>query len=83
MESHSRGELTREAHVSVTSDYLHKVIEDLPDNVRAEIIEGEIILNAATPFIRRTFVVRALRRAIGEVTGLVELDMVTVVLPAA
>jgi Uma2 family endonuclease len=68
--------------VSVTNDYLHKVIEDLPDALRAEIIEGEIILNAATPFFRHAFVLRDLRKAIGEVEGLIDLEMTTVSLPA-
>lgn len=68
--------------MSVTSDYLHKVIEDLPDNMRAEIIDGDIILNAATPFVRHAFVISNLRDAVGRVEGLIALEMTTVVLPA-
>lgn len=68
--------------MSVTSDYLHKIIEDLPDTLRAEIIEGEIILNAATPFFRHAFVLSHLREAVGRVEGLIALEMTTVSLPA-
>ena len=69
--------------MSVTTDLLNKVIEEmLPDTVRAEIVDGEIIVNAASPFNRHAFVIRDLRRAIGDVEGLVELEMTTVSLPA-
>ena len=68
--------------MSATTDYLHKVIEDLPDGFRAEIVEGEIILTAATPFVRHAFVINHLREAIGKIDGLIALEMTTVVLPA-
>ena len=69
--------------MSVTTDLLNKVIEEVPpDTVRAEIVDGELIVNAASPFNRHAFVIRDLRRAIGDVDGLIDLEMTTVSLPA-
>ncbi|HEV2347992.1 MAG TPA: Uma2 family endonuclease [Actinocrinis sp.] len=69
--------------MSVTTDLLNRVIEEmLPDTVRAEIVDGELIVNAASPFNRHALVVRDLRRAIGDVAELVELEMTTVSLPS-
>ena len=69
--------------MSVTTDLLNKVIEEvLPDTVRAEIVDGELIVNAATPFFRHAFVIHDLRRAIGAVDGLIDLEVSTVSLPA-
>jgi Uma2 family endonuclease len=69
--------------MSTITDQLNQVIEEiLPDTVRAEIIDGELIVNAASPFNRHALVVRDIRRAIGDVDGLVELEMTTVSLPA-
>ncbi|MBS2964311.1 Uma2 family endonuclease [Actinocrinis puniceicyclus] len=69
--------------MSLTTDLLNKVIEEvLPDTVRAEIIDGELIVNAATPFNRHAFAVSHLRDAIGLVPGLIALEMTTVFLPA-
>jgi hypothetical protein len=41
----------------------HDIIEMLPDGVRAEVIEGEVIVNAATPAGRHAKIVLAVRRA--------------------
>ena len=69
--------------MSVTTDLLNKVIEEvLPDTVRAEIVDGELIVNAASPFNRHAFVIHDLRRAIGDVAGVIGLEMTTVSLPA-
>lgn len=69
--------------MSVTTDLLNKVIEEvLPDTVRAEIVDGELIVNAATPFNRHAFVVIHLRDAIGPVDGLIAFENSTVSLPA-
>jgi hypothetical protein len=51
--------LHREVHVKSP----HDIIEMLPDDVRAEVIEGEIIVNAATPVGRHAKIVLAVRRA--------------------
>jgi hypothetical protein len=68
--------------MSVTTDRLSKVLEEvLPDTLRAEIIDGELIVNMAGP-LGQSFVIRDLRRAIGDVAGLVELETTTVSLPA-
>ncbi len=69
--------------MSVTTDLLNKVIEEvLPDTVRAEIIDGELIVNAATPFNRHAFVISHLRDAIGQTEGLICFEVSTVALPA-
>jgi Uma2 family endonuclease len=69
--------------MSVTNDLLHKVVEEmLPDTVRAEIIDGELIVNAASPFNRHNFVISHLRDAIGPVQGLIALETSSVFLPA-
>lgn len=69
--------------MSVITDQLNKVIEEvLPDTVRAEIVDGELIVNAATPFFRHAFVINHLRDAIGNVPELIALEMTTVSLPA-
>lgn len=69
--------------MSVVTDRLHRVVEEmLPDAFRAEIVDGELIVTAATPFFRHALVIRALRRAIGEVAGLIDLEVTTVALPA-
>jgi hypothetical protein len=41
----------------------HDIIEMLPDDVHAEVIEGEVIVNAATPAGRHAKIVLAVRRA--------------------
>jgi len=41
----------------------HDIIEMLPDGVHAEVIEGEVIVNAATPAGRHAKIVLAVRRA--------------------
>jgi Uma2 family endonuclease len=41
----------------------HDIIAMLPDDVRAEVIEGEVIVNAATPAGRHARIVLAVRRA--------------------
>jgi Uma2 family endonuclease len=41
----------------------HDIIEMLPDDVRAEVIEGEVIVSAATPAGRHAKIVLAVRRA--------------------
>lgn len=41
----------------------HDIIEMLPDDVHAEVIEGEVIVNAATPVGRHARMVLAVRRA--------------------
>jgi hypothetical protein len=41
----------------------HEIIEMLPDGVRAEVVEGEVIVNAATPAGRHAKIVLAVRRA--------------------
>jgi Putative restriction endonuclease len=41
----------------------HDIIAMLPDDVHAEVIEGEIIVNAATPAGRHARIVLAVRRA--------------------
>jgi hypothetical protein len=41
----------------------HDIIEMLPDDVHAEVIEGEVIVNAATPAGRHARIVLAVRRA--------------------
>jgi hypothetical protein len=41
----------------------HDIIELLPDEVHAEVIEGEVIVNAATPGGRHAKIVLAVRRA--------------------
>jgi Uma2 family endonuclease len=69
--------------MSTTTDLLHKIIEEmLPDTVRAEIVDGELIVNAAGPFNRHAFVISRLREAIGSVPGLIALEVTTVSLPA-
>jgi hypothetical protein len=52
-------ELRREDYVTTP----HDIIEMLPDGVRAEVIEGEVIVNAATPAGRHAKIVLAVRRA--------------------
>jgi Uma2 family endonuclease len=69
--------------MSANTDLLNRVIEEvLPDTVRAEIIDGELIVNAATPFNRHAFVISHLRDAIGLVDGLIAFENSTVALPA-
>lgn len=69
--------------MSANTELLNSLIEEvLPDTVRAEIVDGELIVNAASPFNRHALVVRDLRRAIGDIPELVELEMTTVSLPA-
>ena len=69
--------------MSLNTDLLNRVIEEvLPDTVRAEIVDGELIVNAASPFNRHAFVIHDLRRAIGDVAGVIGLEMTTVSLPA-
>jgi Uma2 family endonuclease len=41
----------------------HDIIELLPDDVHAEVVEGEVIVNAATPAGRHAKIVLAVRRA--------------------
>ena len=41
----------------------HDIIAMLPDDVHAEVIEGEVIVNAATPAGRHARIVLAVRRA--------------------
>ena len=41
----------------------HDIIAMLPDDVHAEVIEGEVIVNAATPAGRHAKIVLAVRRA--------------------
>jgi len=41
----------------------HDIVEMLPDDVHAEVIEGEVIVNAATPAGRHARIVLAVRRA--------------------
>jgi hypothetical protein len=41
----------------------HEIIAMLPDDVHAEVIEGEVIVNAATPAGRHARIVLAVRRA--------------------
>lgn len=41
----------------------HDIIKLLPDDVHAEVIEGEVIVNAATPAGRHAKIVLAVRRA--------------------
>lgn len=41
----------------------HDIIEMLPDDVHAEVVEGEVIVNAATPAGRHAKIVLAVRRA--------------------
>lgn len=41
----------------------HDIIEMLPDDVHAEVIEGEVVVNAATPAGRHARIVLAVRRA--------------------
>lgn len=41
----------------------HDIIEMLPDDVHAEVIEGEVIVSAATPAGRHAKIVLAVRRA--------------------
>jgi hypothetical protein len=41
----------------------HDIIEMLPDDVQAEVIEGDVIVNAATPAGRHAKIVLAVRRA--------------------
>ncbi len=43
----------------------HDIIEMLPDDVHAEVVEGEVIVNAATPAGRHAKIVLAVRRAFG------------------
>jgi hypothetical protein len=61
----------------------HRIIEALPDDVHAEVIEGEVIVSAATPGGRHAKIILAVRRAFGRhgidnlfenTTLLVELD---------
>lgn len=68
--------------MSAATDRLNKVIEVLPDTVKAEIVDGELIVNAVRPFNGHAFVIHDLRRAVGDVTELVELEKTTVSLPA-
>jgi hypothetical protein len=69
--------------MSVITGQMHKVIKEmLPDNVRAEIVDGEIIMNVGTPFFQHALMIRALRRAIGAIPGLVDLEVTAVGLPA-
>jgi len=69
--------------MSANTELLNSLIEEvLPDTVRAEIVDGELIVNAASPFNKHAFVIRDLRRMIGDVVGLIELEMTTVSLPA-
>jgi Uma2 family endonuclease len=41
----------------------HNIIELLPDDIRAEVIEGEVIVNGATPTGRHAKIILAVRRA--------------------
>ncbi len=41
----------------------HDIIDMLPDDVHAEVIEGEVIVNAATPAGRHARIILAVRRA--------------------
>lgn len=41
----------------------HDIIEMLPDDVHAEVVEGEVIVNAATPAGRHAKIILAVRRA--------------------
>jgi Uma2 family endonuclease len=41
----------------------HDIIELLPDDVHAEVVDGEVIVNAATPAGRHAKIVLAVRRA--------------------
>jgi Uma2 family endonuclease len=41
----------------------HDIIEMLPDDIRAEVIDGEVIVNAATPTGRHAKIILAVRRA--------------------
>lgn len=63
-------------------EYLHKIIDELPETLHAEIIDGEILLNAATPLNQHAFLIDGLREALGRTAGLIALEVSTVVLPA-
>jgi hypothetical protein len=47
--------------ITVTTS--HDIIELLPDDVHAEVIEGDVIVNAATPAGRHAKIILAVRRA--------------------
>ena len=68
--------------MTTESEQLYKIIEALPETLRAEIVDGEIIVNAATPLNQHAFVVSRLRKVIGEVDGLIALEVTTVELTA-
>jgi Uma2 family endonuclease len=69
--------------VNAITGRLHKIVEEyLPDTVRAEIIDGELIVNAMTPPVSHALTISVLRRAIDSVDDLIELERTTVSLPA-
>jgi len=69
--------------VNAIADRLHKIVDEcLPDTVRAEIIDGELIVNAMTPLIGHALTISGLRRAISSVDDLIALERTTVSLPA-
>lgn len=63
-------------------EQLLKIIEELPESVRAQIVDGEIIVNAPTPVFQHAFVVCRLRKLIGKVDALIALEVTTVELGA-
>ncbi len=75
--------MNRGTRVNAVTDRLHKIVDEcLPDTVRAEIIDGELIVNAMTPPTGHALSISGLRRAIGSADGLIELERTTVSLPA-
>lgn len=57
-------------------------LKDLPVTMRAEIIAGEIIVNARTPPLWHALAIRHLREALGRVEDLIPLERTSVMLPA-
>lgn len=67
---------------AVIDGSLLMALKDLPVTMRAEIIAGEIIVNARTPPLWHALAVRHLREALGRVEDLIPLERTSVMLPA-
>jgi Uma2 family endonuclease len=66
---------------TVIGTSLLKAVEVISETMRAEVIGGEIIINAMTPPLRHALAIRGLREALGSAEGLIPLERTSVILP--